>query len=101
VVKARSWTPLWRECRDTSPIEYFYVTPTARRGTHRYSCTGGVPWNLDPTGTRDPWGYRSLGTGHSISTGAFTCRGLWPSTISCVNRSGHGFSVGRERFRLF
>jgi hypothetical protein len=101
VPKARGWTPHWRDCRDIGRIEYFYVTPTVGRGIHQYGCTGGVPWDLEPTGTRGPWDARSLRAGQRISSGTFTCRALSASKIACTNRSGHGFSVSRKSFRLF
>jgi hypothetical protein len=100
VVKQRSWTPHWVDCRDISPIEYFYVTPTAVRGTHAYGCAGGVPWNLDATGTLDPWHAQLLAPNQSISAAGFRCLALSAAEIRCTNTAGHGFVVGRAAYSL-
>lgn len=96
--RARAWVPRWRDCRDISNIEYFSVSPTARRGRHEYTCTGGVPWYLP---TRTPWQARVLRPGQSVSWGDLTCQAMSTSQIRCQNRLRHGFSVSRQRFRLF
>jgi hypothetical protein len=100
VVHERSWSPKWPDCHDISEIEYFYVTQRAAKGTHEYGCTGGVPWNLDSSGTADPWHAQPLYPGQSIDAAGFHCTATSAAEIRCTNASVHGFFVSRARFQL-
>jgi hypothetical protein len=100
VVHERNWTARWTDCRDISKIEYFYVAPTATIGTHEYGCTGGVPWNLDSTGSLDPWHAQPLNPGRSVNAVGFQCTATSAAEIRCTNTGGHGFAVGRTAFKL-
>lgn len=76
-----------RSCR----LDYGHAVSIGRSGRGRFLCAG------DTAAGRG----RRLAYGRTIRRGRYRCKSL-QSGIRCANmRTGHGFALARERYRLF
>lgn len=65
------------------------ILPSSKRG--RFVCHGDTA--LNPKA-------RKLAYGSSVTVGRLRCKST-TAGITCKNRSGHGFFVAKEKYRLF
>ena len=88
-IKERDWRkpPRPRGCKDLDWGQGLIVT---RHGRAKIVCAGDTAAGAGPV----------LGYGHSIREGAMTCTSRRDG-MRCHARSGHGFTLSRQAYRLF
>jgi uncharacterized protein DUF6636 len=88
-IAKRSWSPPPKP--SSCNLDYGQGVSVGRRGRARYVCAGDTALGSGPR----------LAYGRSIRRGRFRCTSR-RSGMRCANlRTGHGFTLARDRVRLF
>jgi hypothetical protein len=89
-IRERSWTPPPRP--SSCPLEWGQGLTVGEAGSAAFVCAGDTA--LDPSSP-------VLAYGRSSTLGDLTCQSL-TAGVRCANaRTGHGFTLARERYSLF
>ena len=90
-IRHRDWSPPTRPKSCPSFTDYGQGLEVGRQGRGRVVCAGDTALTNG----------RALAYGHSHSVGRYTCTSR-ASGMTCRNRrSGHGFTIAKQRYRLF
>ncbi len=88
-IRDRDWSPPPRP--RSCPVDFGQGASITRRGTRgRLVCAGDTALNSG----------RVLAYGRKLRAGGITCTSR-VAGMTCANRRGHGFTISRQRYRLF
>jgi hypothetical protein len=86
----RDWSPPPRPAN--CPLDYGQGIAVGRHGHAGFVCAGDTA--LDPNGP-------TLAYGRKLDAFGFTCRSAVSGMTCASNRSGHGFFISIQRYRIF